>query len=373
MKPKLLRLTTLFITMTMLAVLFVGAAGSQGAAVAAPPAGQPAALTQAEAGGGNVSTKSAPGWTAATRPWTKEEMLAAKPYPIKSPAGEPAFDITPVVPDGKPGFIPSALPADAQGAVVSGEPDLLEITSPLGYTYPPPFTRYNNFDRYWRFPYITIGRLFFTQYGVNYSCSASSIGNYAIWTAGHCVHAGDNLYSGWSYNVAFVPIYTDGAARYGTWLGFTLWTTGSWYSSSDLRYDMGGVVLNTLNGLKISQVVGNLGFAYNQSSNLHWFSFGYPAAAPFSGKWMVICASSYAYSDTSMGSPYPVGVGCDQTGGSSGGPRIWKLYGSAGATNYLNGHNDYRYIVPDHPQEMFSPYFGSAAFSLWSDLVTDTP
>jgi hypothetical protein len=134
---------------------------------------------------------------------------------------------------------------------------------------------------------------------------------------------------------------------------------------------MGGAILYTnSSGLRISQVVGNLGFAYNQSRNLHWFQLGYPQAAPFSGKWMAINASSFAYNDTSMGSPYPVGVGNDLTGGSSGGPWIYKFSGSAGASNYINGHNDYRYV--GYTKEMFSPFFGDAAYSLWNTLVTDT-
>jgi len=371
MKSKLFRVTTLFVTMTLLAVLFLGTAG--GHAVAAPPAGQPAAVTQAQDGGGIITAASSPGWTASTKVWTKEEMLAAKPMPLPSASGEPVFDISQAAPDGAPGLSPSALPADVRGALVNAEPDFLEVTSPLGYTYPPPFTRYNNFDRYSRFPYLTIGKLFFTQYGTNYVCSAASVGNYAIWTAGHCVHYGNGSSGGWSYNVAFVPAYSNGAAPFGTWTASNVGTIGYWYNSGDLRFDFGFVILNTLSGLKISQRVGNLGFAWNQSTNLHWFSIGYPQAYPFSGKWQVICASSYAYSDTSFGTPYPVAVGCDQTGGTSGGPRIWKLYGSGGATNYVNGDNSYRYTTPDHPKELFSPYFGTDAGNIFNYALSCNP
>jgi hypothetical protein len=62
-----------------------------------------------------------------------------------------------------------------------------------------------------------------------------------------------------------------------------------------------------------------------------------------------------------------MGIGCDLTGGSSGGPWITKFSGASGSANYLNGHNSYRYT--SHPQEMFSPYFGSQAQSLWYTLV----
>ena len=113
-------------------------------------------------------------------------------------------------------------------------------------------------------------------------------------------------------------------------------------------------------GLSISQVVGNLGFAYNLSNNQHWFSFGYPSESPFTGKTQEICVSSFAYHDTSMGIPYPVGVGCNMTTpGSRGGPWIQGFNGLAGTSNYLNGNNSYRYT--SHPEEMFSPYFGNKA------------
>ena len=368
MKTKLFRLTTLFIAFTMLAVMFLGTAGSQ--VVAAPPASLPAALIQAQDGGGIVLASSSPEWSAATKVWTKEEMLAAKPFPLKTVEGEPNFDISPAAPDGPPGFSPSALPADVQGALVNAEPDFLEITSPLGYTYPPPFTRY---PRFWmtQFPHVTIGVLFFTMYGGNYRCSAASVGNYAIWTAGHCVHAGDGSGAGWAYNVVFVPAYRNGSAPRGTWTAQNLGTFTGWAASGDLRYDSGFAILNTLSGQKISQRVGNLGFAYNQSRNLAWYLIGYPAAAPFNGRYQQICASSYAYVDSSMGTPYTTGVGCDQTGGTSGGPWIWKFSGGTGATNYLNGDNSYRYN--GYPQELFSPYFDTASYNLWNALRTDIP
>jgi V8-like Glu-specific endopeptidase len=252
-----------------------------------------------------------------------------------------------------------------------GDQAVFSFASPLGYTYPPPFTRYGNFMRYTRYPYTTIGVLFFKQYGVSYRCSASSIGNYAIWTTGHCTHAGDNSSSGWSYDVVFIPAYNSGAAPYGQWSAANLIVSTSWYTSGNLANDVGGAILYTLGGWKISQRVGWLGFAYNQSSNLHWTDIAYPSVLPFSGKYQQICAASYAYSYTAVGTPYPTGIGCDMTGGSSGGPWIYKFSGNAGATNYLNGHNDFRRT--GYPQEMFSPYFGTTAYNTWYALVNTAP
>jgi hypothetical protein len=181
MKSKLFRYTSLLIGILLIAGLFFGAMTSKAAANTPVKAD----------GGGVVSSSQVPGWQAATRPWTKAEMLAAKPYPMANPGKEFSATTAPTAPDGAPGMKQSSLPKDAK-AQAYVEPDLgvFSSPSPTGYGYPAPFTRFQLFTNYGRFPYVTVGKLFFQRYGGYYVCSASSIGNYAIWTAGHCVHEG---------------------------------------------------------------------------------------------------------------------------------------------------------------------------------------
>lgn len=310
---------------------------------------------------------------AASQPWTKERMEAAQPYPLPVFDGEPEMSPELDRADGSPGLIPSKPPEGTNVTTIfEDNADRSSNTVPLSYTYPAPYTQYQNFDSYTVFPYSTIGVLFFSQYGFDYRCSAASIGNFAIWTAGHCIHTGDNSDFGWSTNVVFVPAYKNGNAPLGVWTADNLWTRTEWYSSEDLRFDIGGAILDTnSSGKSISQVVGNLGFAYNLSNDQHWFSFGYPSQSPFNGTTQEICSSSFAYTDTNMGIPNPVGVGCSMTPGSSGGPWIRQFSGMAGTSNFLNGNNSYRYT--SHPEEMFSPYFGIKAKELWDDLMMDSP
>ena len=45
-------------------------------------------------------------------------------------------------------------------------------------------------------PYRSIGKLFFKRGSSSFVCSAASIGGDAIWTAGHCLHAGTNQSDG---------------------------------------------------------------------------------------------------------------------------------------------------------------------------------
>jgi len=80
------------------------------------------------------------------------------------------------------------------------------------------------------------------------------------------------------------------------------------------------------------------------------------------------CESSFAYQDSPSSSGLPTqGVGCDQTGGTSGGPWVLQF----GSGNYLNGENSYRRIINGvlQSQELFSPHFTDSAKSL-KDLLT---
>lgn len=262
---------------------------------------------------------------------------------------------------------------EATRLIPGGEPEDMDEPGPesaaeletLGYSYPAPFSRWENFDDYRSWPYRAVGKLFFKRSGRSYVCSASSIGCCAIITAGHCVHAGNNAGSGWSTDVVFVPAYKDGNAPFGVWPASYSMTRVQWYRngiSKGLSEDIGGCILRKQSGKSISQRVGWLGFAWNWSRNQHWLSHGYPAGSPFNGRRMQINAGSFAYSGDVGASPAPVGMGNDLTGGSSGGPWIWRF----GTGNHVNGINSYR--RRSKPKEMFSPYFGNAAKSLYDAL-----
>jgi V8-like Glu-specific endopeptidase len=302
--------------------------------------------------------------------WTKEDLERAIPYPMGVSEGDLRKAIATIVPEFE-----DKLSKDQAGAISGHFPEQQALTAPQattgGYNYPGPYTRHEVGCPYHTFPYITIGKLFFKQYGVSYVGSAASIGNYAIWTAGHCVHAGDGKSTGWSTNLVFVPIYKDGSMAYGQWPAHQLWTRTNWYNKGNpngLGEDMGGAVLYAQSGKKISQVVGSLGFAWNWSRYQHWHAIGYPAASPFNGQRMFATEASFAYLESSFATtPVTRAIGCDMTGGCSGGPWILKF----GANNYLNGHNSYR--LTSRPEEMKSPYFGNEAKSLYDNLKASIP
>jgi V8-like Glu-specific endopeptidase len=372
MKRTLSRLQFINLGLLLLTLIFIITSGVPNAAVASADSqeivsqshdGEPGVISARES---NVE------WTANQQPWTKSRMLAAKPYPLLNMDTVPTTLSEQPQPSGDPVFIPS-IPPDNASPAFQVENDITNLSSDsvLGYDYPAPFTRYENFDDYTIFPYSTVGVLFFSQNGTDYRCSAASIGNNALWTAGHCVHDGSGTVDGWSDNVVFAPAYEDGNTPFGTWSFYDLVTRVAWFSGGDFRFDIGGVILElNASNQTVNDLVGSLGFAYNLNPNQHWFNIGYPVDSPFDGKSMQICAASFARNDPLYTSPIPMAMGCDMTPGSSGGPWIINFSGSPGNTNYINGNNSYRYTGLN--EEIYSPYFSDAAKDLLGYLSPDT-
>jgi len=179
MNRNISRISTAIVVILLLTVFVIGVSGKSDAALAI----NQASASGEQFGGGEISARSdSPMWMAAPQPWTKEMMLAAEPYPMEINEGEPALSVELAEPLGKPGLIPSTAPEGTETfSMVEEDFDILSGAALLGYTYPPPYTRYRNFDSYDVFPYSTVGVIFFTQNGHNYRCSAASIGEDAIW------------------------------------------------------------------------------------------------------------------------------------------------------------------------------------------------
>lgn len=322
------------------------------------------------ADGGNIRSAAMLTTEAAAAAWTTEAMLNAEPYPLPEVSDEDLRAYAESL-AGPPVAGAGSGSSDEAGMPSGGVAQTADAPETVagGYGYPAPFTRFEVPWPYTDYPLVTIGKVFFTQNGGNYVASAASIGNYAIFTAGHVVHAGDGKPSGWSTNLVFVPAYKDGAAPLGVWRASWLATRVTWYNNGNpggLTEDFGGGVLQPLNGRSLSQAVGWLGFQWNWPREQHWFEFGYPAAAPFNGNRLNAVAASYAYDGSVTGIP-PVATGSDLTGGCSGGP--WLRGAFSG--NWANGVNSYR--LTSRPLEMNSPYFDDRAKSLKDLVVGGTP
>lgn len=298
--------------------------------------------------------------------WTPQRMREAKPADLKRTA-LPQRTSQVELPSGPPISAPSGGPSSYQLEKLSEQLSTNSLINPvpLAASYPFPYSRsFVNLNRYTQYPETTIGKVFFTENGVNKVCSASTINSSnkrLIWTAGHCVSDGSQTFH---TNVTFVPAYKPGTAvpePYGRWSACGLYTTNSWHKSGTFAQDLGAIQACDKGGRRIHNVVGFLGFLANAPRNQFWRAFGYPAAPPFNGRRMVVCAAPFAVNDS--GTPNPIGIGCDMTGGSSGGPWLVNYRANqVGAVNRINGLNSYKYNT--QPEAMYSPYFGNAFVNL---------
>jgi V8-like Glu-specific endopeptidase len=205
----------------------------------------------------------------------------------------------------------------------------------------------------------TVGRVFFTYQGRTASCSGNAVtsGNKStVITAGHCV----KLDGAWHTNWVFVPGYNNGNRPYGTWTARQTLATAQWAASEDINHDVGAAVVNQLNGQSLTDVVGAQGIAFNQARGQAMYSFGYPAASPYNGERLIYCSGT-VINDFLLSSD--IGMNCNMTGGSSGGP--WFLgFSESTGTGTLNSVNSFKYnFLPNY---MFGPYFGASAQSLYN-------
>jgi len=361
---------------------------------------------------------------AAMEYWTDERMKNALPYPMPSP-DNPGFDLSPEGPflnqaDGEPGFSspPGVLwPEDSGGSPGTAGPvgsegspgtkslgasGLASLQEPgdggdtvddpdLDYTWPFPFTMYEvHKHNNWQWPYTAIGRIFFTTAsGSNSSCSGSSIGNRAVLTAGHCVSTG---YGAWHRNFIYRPSYRqheDGSitSKQIFWVSAP-WTYTAWHSDHSYCRDVGFLITRDKSGGRTLQdIAGALRHAYNQDAeHLHWSQFGYPAeetrTSPnyyFNGSRMYQNNASFAEFTASWWgatdcSPLPVCIGSMMTGGSSGGPVVYKwdsgmgIYPGTGSSLYANGVNSTYFLSNRIAGGMCFPYFDTSVHNFILDM-----
>jgi hypothetical protein len=215
------------------------------------------------------------------------------------------------------------------------------------------------------------GKVFFTNGGIDFVCSGTSVASpdgLLVWTAGHCVanEAGTHQFDSFA---EFVPAYNGAAfntSPKGVWIADRFTTTTAWLNNGDVSRDLGVMHVVAHSGVTLGQTVGTAGFAWNQSRDQDFTDFGYPQNSPFNGKFMIECNAAHGGDAVFSGGTGPalIGIGCDMTGGSSGGS--WSIgwggntTGPAGLfVGFINAHNDYKFNA--QPLAMYSPYFDDLA------------
>lgn len=205
----------------------------------------------------------------------------------------------------------------------------------------------------------TVGRVFFDFQGQASSCSGNAVtsaNGSVVTTAGHCIKLEGSFHTNW----VFVPGYDNGNDPFGTWAAAQTFITPQWDSSENINYDIGAVVVSPLGGDVLTDVVGGQGIAFNQSRGLDMYAFGYPAASPYDGSELIYCSGG-TFNDPLFSTA--IGMDCDMTGGSSGGPWFFDFDEGTG-TGVQNSVNSFGYIF--FPDVMFGPYYGSEGEAVYN-------
>lgn len=134
------------------------------------------------------------------------------------------------------------------------------------------------------YPYLTIGKLYFTiPHQGNFTCSASVLNNRIIITAGHCVHSGLDGKNGFYKNFMFIPAYHKGKAPVGRWYGRYVAVHAHWANGGGIipnEADFGMIELKDrhVDGVykQISQYTGHLGYRTESLDRNHAHLLGYP-------------------------------------------------------------------------------------------------
>jgi hypothetical protein len=339
------------------------AAGLMGAWLAAAPVAAQASA-HAAASGTVVRAAKSVNAKAVLAYWTPARLRAAKSADVIVTGSKPhVLPATGKAP-GKPGHVAGGMPRGQAAAVGH-----MATVSPAAFSYPYPYDSFTPQWALWHtYPYEVNGKLFFTNNGGGYVCSATAVASASgtsneneIWTAGHClVNTGGNNQV-YDSSALFIPAYNGNLSNFDPF-GEFVWnggssTTTAWYNNSDLTEDEAAMTVGTSSttGRTLGQAVGWDGFAWNFSVNEQFVAFGYPAASPYNGKNMVEDLGATAGQDGNISGANgtrPIVIGNPMTGGSSGG--AWNIGWNTNGPGYINGHNDYKYS--NQPLAMYSPY-----------------
>ena len=226
----------------------------------------------------------------------------------------------------------------------------------------------------------TTGKVLFAMGSSYYVCSASTAGPEGdgasvVLTAAHCVY--DEVNKRFATNWVFIPDYDAqpaplstspasycGDTKYGCWSGVsmkvhTTYMNAGSFNSTAIPYDFAFVRLNTggHTNEEADGVVGAQPIDFVTVTGQHAYAFGYPAAGKYRGNDLVYCAGVLGTDPSQANKTYR--LGCDMTGGSSGGPWLTNFASGVGT---LSSVNSYGY---SGVKNMYGPMLNSAAQSLY--------
>lgn len=206
----------------------------------------------------------------------------------------------------------------------------------------------------------TTGKVLFAMGGSYYVCSASVAddtvsGRSIVLTAGHCAYdeTGRSFATNWmfvpDYDSAAVSLNTSGSFCANTSLG--CWTaralvvargfaTAGGFNNQAIVHDYAFAVVGAGGKTGTAQLDSTVGghpiqfSAVSAGPDTHLF--GYPASGKYQGKDLVYCRGPLGFDPYSGNVTYR--VGCNMTGGSSGGPWFTPFGGGSGTMISVNSY-----------------------------------
>jgi V8-like Glu-specific endopeptidase len=222
-------------------------------------------------------------------------------------------------------------------------------------------------------PLSATGKVFFTMGTQTYVCSGSIVNETKsdrsiVLTAGHCVF--DNATGNFATNFIYYPAFdtSPGAACTqstcfvaNSLIAHNSFTSEKLFSTLATQFDWGfaSIPESKINGFSLNTT------SFTDTASA--YAFGYPAGAPYSGNDLVYCAGPIS-SDTFNGG-LTWGLGCNMTGGSSGGPWL-AAFNTKTFDGSASSLNSYKY--DNIPNRMYGPKFNSSTLSTFNTALTVT-
>jgi V8-like Glu-specific endopeptidase len=219
------------------------------------------------------------------------------------------------------------------------------------------------------------GKVYFEMGGGGYVCSGAVAddtrpGDSLVLTAGHCAY--DETAGAFARNWLFIPDF-DGAPTFtcsqtvhGCWTATALvvhsgYATAGGFNTQATVHDFAFAVVGPggKSSTQLDATVGSFDLAFNSfASGTSMSAFGYPAAGKYMGRDLVYCQGPVSYDPLNSNLTYR--MGCNMTGGSSGGPWLSSFSGGTGTLSSLNSYG-YSGITAMH-----GPKFGSMTQAVWN-------
>ena len=205
------------------------------------------------------------------------------------------------------------------------------------------------------------GRVLFTLGGIDYICSASVVddakaGYSVIVTAGHCVfdEAADVFATNWVYMPRFDldPTYNCTTMPSGCWAARALvihhgFADQEDFNGTTVQYDWGFAVVSTGGtpgqGAQLDATWGSYALDAGVTTGPNpGYAFGYPAGGKYSpGHELVYCKGAIGQDPYNGNHNWK--IGCDMTGGSSGGPWLYNTSDPGTNEGLVFSVNSYTY------------------------------